>query len=102
MRHVFNQYVIRVPASQRDALRKHLQERGVGTEVYYPVPLHLQECFAELGHRAGDFPHAERAAAETIALPVYPEMTPSQQLHVVNSIAEYVASVSGTAARHAA
>jgi dTDP-4-amino-4,6-dideoxygalactose transaminase len=102
MRHVFNQYVIRVPASQRDGLRKHLQERGVGTEVYYPVPLHMQECFAELGHRAGDFPHAERAAAETIALPVYPEMTPAQQLHVVNSIAEYVASVSGTAARHAA
>lgn len=102
MRHVFNQYVVRVPASQRDALRKYLQECGVGTEIYYPVPLHLQECFAEFGHRTGDFPHAERAAAETIALPVYPEMTPSQQLHVVNSIAEYVASVCGTAARHAA
>jgi dTDP-4-amino-4,6-dideoxygalactose transaminase len=102
MRHVFNQYVIRVPGSQRDALRKHLQVRGVATEIYYPVPLHLQECFAELGYRAGDFPQAERAAAETIALPVYPEMTPAQQLHVVSSIAEYVASLSGTAARHAA
>lgn len=102
MRHVFNQYVIRVPASQRDPLRRHLQERGVGTEIYYPVPLHLQECFAELGYRAGDFPHAERAAAETIALPVYPEMTPSLQLHVVNAIAEYVASVSGTTDRRAA
>ena len=102
MRHVFNQYVIRVPATHRDALRKHLHDRGVGTEIYYPVPLHLQKCFADLGHRAGDFPHAERAAAETIALPVYPEMTPSQQLHVVNSIAEYAASVSGATNRHAA
>jgi dTDP-4-amino-4,6-dideoxygalactose transaminase len=102
MRHVFNQYVIRVPASHRDPLRKHLQARGVGTEIYYPVPLHLQECFAELGHRAGDFPHAERAAAETIALPVFPEMTPSQQLHVVNSIADYVESVSGSTNRRAA
>ena len=102
MRHVFNQYVIRVPASHRDPLRKHLQARGVGTEIYYPVPLHLQECFAELGHRAGDFPHAERAAAETIALPVFPEMTPSQHLHVVNSIADYVESVSGSTNRRAA
>lgn len=102
MRHVFNQYVIRVPAAYRDPLRKHLQTRGVGTEIYYPVPLHLQECFAELGHRAGDFPHAERAAAETIALPVYPEMTPSQQLHVINSIADYVESVSGSTNRRAA
>jgi len=102
MRHVFNQYVVRVPAPQRDAMRKHLQERGVGTEIYYPVTLHLQECFGELGHRPGDFPHAERAAAETIALPVYPEMTPAQQLHVVNSVAEYLASVTGKTARHAA
>jgi dTDP-4-amino-4,6-dideoxygalactose transaminase len=89
-RHVFNQYVIRVPAEHRDPLRKHLQQRGIGSEIYYPVPLHMQECFAYLGHRKGDFPHSERAATETIALPVYSEMTPQQQLHVVNAMAEYV------------
>jgi dTDP-4-amino-4,6-dideoxygalactose transaminase len=92
-RHVFNQYVIRVPAAHRDPLRKKLADCGVGTEIYYPVPLHLQECFAGLGHRVGDFPHSERAAVETIALPVYPEMTPNQQLHVVSSIADYVKAV---------
>jgi dTDP-4-amino-4,6-dideoxygalactose transaminase len=101
-RHVFNQYVIRVPSAHRDTLRKHLQQRGIGTEIYYPLPLHLQECFATLGYRQGDFPHAERASAETIALPVYSEMTPGQQLHVVNSIAEYVAAAVGRPQRSAA
>jgi dTDP-4-amino-4,6-dideoxygalactose transaminase len=101
-RHVFNQYVIRVPATHRDALRQHLMQNGVGSEIYYPIPLHLQECFASLGHRVGDFPESERAAAETVALPVYSEMNPNQQLHVVNTIDEYFTSVHGKRQRTAA
>jgi dTDP-4-amino-4,6-dideoxygalactose transaminase len=85
--HVFNQYVIRVP--QRDALRAFLAKRNVGTEVYYPVPLHLQECFRDLGHRPGDFPESERAANETLALPIYPELTATQADYVVASIREF-------------
>ena len=85
--HVFNQYVIRVP--QRDALREFLAKRDVSTEVYYPVPLHLQECFRSLDYRPGDFPESERAANESLALPIYPELTDAQAEYVAASIREF-------------
>ena len=87
-RHIYNQYVIRVP-DRRDDLREFLTGRGVGTDIYYPVPLHMQECFAYLGYREGDLPESERAARETLALPIYPELPRDQQEYVVNSIAEF-------------
>jgi dTDP-4-amino-4,6-dideoxygalactose transaminase len=88
-RHIFNQYVVRV--QNRDALKGFLAERGIGTEIYYPVPLHLQQCFAYLNHAAGDFPESERAAKETLALPIYPELDQAQLDAVVASIAEFYA-----------
>lgn len=84
-RHIFHQYVIRVP-THRDALMEHLKQHGVGTKVYYPIPLHRQECFAYLGYKEGEFPESERAARETFALPVYPELTETQQAYVVETI----------------
>jgi len=85
--HVFHQYVIR--ARRRDELRKFLGERKIGTEVYYPIPLHLQPCFAYLGYSAGDLPESERAASEVLALPMFPELAEAEQQSVVENIAEF-------------
>jgi len=86
--HVFHQYVIRAP--RRDALRAFLEERGIGSEVYYPVPLHRQQCFADLGYAEGAFPESERAAREVLALPMFPELTLDEQQRVVTTIAEFL------------
>jgi dTDP-4-amino-4,6-dideoxygalactose transaminase len=85
--HVYNQFVIRAP--DRDRLRAHLGEAGIATEVYYPLPFHLQPCFVELGYREGAFPHAEAASREALALPIYPELTEAQQAYVVSRIADF-------------
>ena len=87
--HIYNQYVLRV--RQRDELRQHLNQCGIGNEVYYPVPFHMQECFAYLGYDDGAFPEAEKAAVETIAIPIYPELTREMQDYVVEKVREYYA-----------
>ncbi|MBO0696541.1 MAG: DegT/DnrJ/EryC1/StrS family aminotransferase, partial [Verrucomicrobia bacterium] len=85
--HVYHQYVIRTP--RRDTLRKHLDKRGIQTAIYYPLGLHEQKCFGYLGYKEGDFPETERAAHETLALPIYPEIPREAQRYVVDAIAEF-------------
>jgi len=87
-RHIYNQFVIRVK-ERRDDLRGFLNDAGIGTEVYYPVPMHLQDCFAVLGYKNGDFPAAEQAALHTVALPIYPELSEAQIEYVVEKIKEF-------------
>ena len=86
--HAYHQYVIRVPA-RRDELREYLNRRHIETMIYYPIPLHLQPSLAALGYRAGDFPVSEEAAARTLALPVYPELTAAMQDRVIEAIATF-------------
>jgi len=99
VRHVWNQYVIRVP--RRDELRQYLASAGIGTEIYYPIPLHLQQCFAYLAHRPGDFPESERAAREVLALPVFPELSPAQIDHVAGTIQRFHTSAMATSQQSA-
>ena len=87
-RHIFNQFVIRVP--RRNELKTSLKAAGIDTEIYYPLPLHLQECFRYLGHHEGDFPESERASEESLALPIYPELSEAQAEYVVNSIVKFL------------
>jgi dTDP-4-amino-4,6-dideoxygalactose transaminase len=88
--HIYHQYVIATP--RRNDLRAYLSDKGIGTEIYYPVPLHLQDCFQDLGYQEGSYPKSEEAARTTLALPIYPELTVEQQEYVVNSIGEFFAT----------
>lgn len=90
-RHVFNQYVVRVKDGRRDHVWQGLKARGIGSAVYYPIPLHLQECFRSLGYHEGDFPESERAAKETLALPIFPELTMAQKEEVAAAVKELLA-----------
>ena len=96
-RHIYNQYVLRVPQGLRDDLRAHLAEQKIGTEIYYPVPLHLQECFEYLGAKPGTLPHTEAASLETIALPIFPDLSQEQLRHVAEQVVTFVGAASKAA-----
>lgn len=96
-RHIYNQYVIRVPQGMRDDLRAHLTAQKIGSEIYYPVPLHMQECFEYLGVKEGALPHSESAAKETIALPIFPDLNSEQLRHVAQQVVGFVGANSKTA-----
>jgi len=89
-RHVFNQYVVRVASNQRDQLMRHLKAERIGSEIYYPLPLHRQDCLAYLGYKAGDFPASEEACESVLALPMYPELKEEQQRRVIQSCAAFL------------
>jgi len=88
-RHIYNQFSILCP--RRDRLQAYLKESGIGTEIYYPLPLHLQACFAHLGYRAGDFPVSERLAGEALALPIHPELAPDQIEQICRTLKAFYA-----------
>lgn len=96
--HVWNQYTVRVPEGRRDSLRNYLAQHGVGSEIYYPHPLHLQECFADLGYRRGSLPNTERASAEVMSLPIFPGLTADEQFTVVQRVVGYFAQRQAVAA----
>lgn len=99
-RHIFNQYVVR--AQDRDAVRAFLKQRKIESEIYYPLPMHLQDCFASLGHRVGDFPESEKAAVSTLALPMHPDLTATQQQRVVQGLRSFYDATGRQSLRHAA
>lgn len=88
--HIFHQYTVRVKDGRRDSLQQYLKSQGIGTSIYYPLPLHLQECFRELGYKEGDLPNSEQASKEVLSLPVFPELMEEEQEYVVKSIKRFV------------
>jgi dTDP-4-amino-4,6-dideoxygalactose transaminase len=87
--HIYHQYTIRVSGGRRDALQRFLKEQGIGTEIYYPLPLHLQPCFEHLGYREGQLPESERASREVLSLPIFPELTGAEREHVIKTVKDF-------------
>ncbi|MEA1913051.1 MAG: DegT/DnrJ/EryC1/StrS family aminotransferase [candidate division WOR-3 bacterium] len=88
-KHIYHQYTIRVTSGRRDELKQYLKEEGIGTKIYYPLPLHLQECFKDLGYKEGDFPIAEEASKEVLSLPIFPELTKKELDFVIDCVSEF-------------